>query len=660
MASDGANIGGNGSTTGPQSGSKGLPCGNCHRFLHVGDPHKLCFKCRGPLHDLERDTCEDCVSMEKVPRERWASFVSEAKALSSKLNTESQPQSSQFVSSSDFSKFQGEMSNSLSEIFSKLSQLATVPSHPPATGPHGHVVKVLPAAKPPAGGQDRSEDSMRSRGSSDSNELSNQDAPPVGGGFLGAFARPGDMQLDAELDSYRNKSWSDIGRNKQPFSSKRAPEGAGSFGSKRAPEGADSLELHATGDLMDEEQSNLSTNRWDFKRRRYQNQDSEGEGSYIGPDDSVSNVGSQQHDKYDDEDEDEVVDKTSSRDDMKYNLTINKVIDSLHIAGADPGLQKSAMITSSRVKPKSTRPSLPFADDHREKVDQVLGRSGKSAAAYKLDVKNRYRIADSDFNTYVTAPSQLDPFLKFQLRRTLGSKFKPEKPKIPQKEDQNVENVLRKVEQGAAIGLAAGVSQSWLLEYAIDQLSKVSDFVDNHLPTEVKKDFDKSVDLSTLRDAVGFAQDASMDILDLEARQLNHAKTGRRHLWMSYTKWDQSVKTAVLKVPVNKSEGFLCGPSLKQDLKAYKIANEFLADTEARPGRSSGFGSSHSYSTQQKRKFDKLADSHFGSTGAKRQKTRDDNYRSGNRGGRQQNHRGNRRPFQGNRNSGSFKTPKSQ
>ena len=138
-----------------------------------------------------------------------------------------------------------------------------------------------------------------------------------------------------------------------------------------------------------------------------------------------------------------------------------------------------------------------------------------------------------------------------------------------------------------------------MLEFADKQIVKLMSLLKSSSSKEQYQDLVKAVDLDTVSDALVLAQDATIDILDLQARAAANSKLARRDLWLNQTKWKPAMVDAVKRFPVSGT-GLICGDKLKDRVEEFRLAEKGLQYTDQRSSRSSHFGNRD----REKRSFD--------------------------------------------------------
>ncbi len=155
--------------------------------------------------------------------------------------------------------------------------------------------------------------------------------------------------------------------------------------------------------------------------------------------------------------------------------------------------------------------SLPLAKNHKQVINQVWEK-------YKLDslrmangsAEARYKIVDEDY----------DKFLKPW-------------------------DVLC-------------LTQSWLQQAVSSQIAKFDNLLKANCQQESYDKFKEEVGLGSLSNMVQMAQDASMETLDLEARQIANITLARLQLWLAKTRWSEDVKDQVRGAPISGDGKLSC------------------------------------------------------------------------------------------------------
>ncbi len=101
------------------------------------------------------------------------------------------------------------------------------------------------------------------------------------------------------------------------------------------------------------------------------------------------------------------------------------------------------------------------------------------------------------------------------------------------------------------------MSRSWLLQAVSSQIAKFDNLLKANCQQESYDKFKEEVDLGSLTNMVQMAQDARMETLDLEARQIANIRLARRQLWLAKTHWSEDVKDQVRWAPIS-GDGKLC------------------------------------------------------------------------------------------------------
>ena len=313
----------------------------------------------------------------------------------------------------------------------------------------------------------------------------------------------------------------------------------------------------------------------------------------IDPSDSISNVSKDTIDSGDESEREEGEYEEPSKADpgKAYLDVLLHAINTLEIKDAEVSNPSRSQINSTRTASEKPKASLPFSEEHKKIFDAVWNKSGK-IPMFKNVTRGRYKIIDSDYNKYLVAPSKLDNILaqevwRFDQEVSAKSKFKINKPVHPDKETQKIDVPLKKLEKQNSICLAAGVTQSWLLQFANTQVMKLHDMLKSSSSEEQFQHINDEVDLKMLSNALMLSQDATLDILDLQVRQAHGIKSTRRHMWLNATRWDDDVRDVIKAFPI-AGDGVMCGPELKPTLEAYKKAEETLEVTEKKTVKSAG------------------------------------------------------------------------
>ncbi len=106
----------------------------------------------------------------------------------------------------------------------------------------------------------------------------------------------------------------------------------------------------------------------------------------------------------------------------------------------------------------------------------------------------------------------------------------------------NLDKKVWNAEKEAHMAMSCVVSQSWLLQVAHNQIGKLNSYLKNMLDENSYSKVREVADLDDLGNIVQVAQDACMDVLDLEAKQVANLKVARRQLWLRKTRWSDDVK----------------------------------------------------------------------------------------------------------------------
>ncbi len=86
------------------------------------------------------------------------------------------------------------------------------------------------------------------------------------------------------------------------------------------------------------------------------------------------------------------------------------------------------------------------------------------------------------------------------------------------------------------------------LGYCSSQLAKFDNLLKANCQPESYDKFKEKVDLGSLFNMIQMAQDASMETLDLKARQIANIKLARQQLWLAKTHWFEDVKDQIRQV----------------------------------------------------------------------------------------------------------------
>ena len=167
-----------------------------------------------------------------------------------------------------------------------------------------------------------------------------------------------------------------------------------------------------------------------------------------------------------------------------------------------------------------------------------------------------------------------DEYLVHELERA-NVKVQVKKPKLPNRELALVDNKAVRIEQQALLGISCSVTQSWMLQFLTSKLDKITKYCQQEMEPDQFHNFLTNCDLTSTQEVAVLAQDACLDMLDLQARQAAEAKWVRRSLWIDQTRWAPSIKTAVKRFPT-VGDGSLCGPNLKDKLESYRLTSKAL------------------------------------------------------------------------------------
>jgi hypothetical protein len=194
-------------------------------------------------------------------------------------------------------------------------------------------------------------------------------------------------------------------------------------------------------------------------------------------------------------------------------------------------------------------------------------------------VKDRYKIADKDFDKFLKTSKVSDQYLVQELERH-NIKVQGKHPRLPNKDAALVDRKASQIEAQSVLGMACSVSQSWMLQYITSQLGKLEAVCKEQLDPEKYDELVSNCDLATLSEVSILAQDACLDMLDLQARQAAESKWIRRATYVDLTHWPTFIKNAVKRFPT-VGDGSLCGPNLKDKLESYRLTSKALDVTEA-------------------------------------------------------------------------------
>ena len=167
--------------------------------------------------------------------------------------------------------------------------------------------------------------------------------------------------------------------------------------------------------------------------------------------------------------------------------------------------------------------------------------------------------------------------------RNEGVKFKtPRKqaegrPTLPNKEEAKLETRAWTVEKEALLGLQCAAHQSWLIQFVFKKLEEMEKKLKQQ-DERTHHDVFESLGGSTILQAIEYAQDATMDQLDLFARMASSAKYQRRVWWLGLTKWGKDLQEKVLKFPM--VGGQLFGDKLLDTINEFKEYDEALEHAE--------------------------------------------------------------------------------
>jgi hypothetical protein len=311
----------------------------------------------------------------------------------------------------------------------------------------------------------------------------------------------------------------------------------------------------------EEEDDTQSVRSWDHKRR--------GAGSN----------GNEETESVLDEAEEEDSGPSSSNESEKYVQVITEIIAALDIEDAVKVPKSKSRIVSSRCKDQRAQALLPFDEHHIDTIDKVWGRDVASMRVYKKSTKDRYHLAEKDFDKYLRVSSVKDEYLVQELEKA-GIKVHSRYPKLQDKNLAQLESKVGRIETQSQLGMACAISQSWMLQYLNTQLDKLDAVLKSGLGAEDYKSISEQVNLNSLKDVSVLAQDAAMDALDLQAREAAGAKWIRRSLWVDQTRWSTSLKAAIKQFPIT-GDGTLCGPLLKDKLESYRVTSKALDATRS-------------------------------------------------------------------------------
>lgn len=271
-----------------------------------------------------------------------------------------------------------------------------------------------------------------------------------------------------------------------------------------------------------------------------------------------------------------------------YVDALTRIIHALQISDAVTTTKTPNRIVSSRGTTKRAGAFLPFDADHRDIVDKIWNGDPGAIPLYRLSAKSRYKIVDKDFGAYLQPARIVDEYLVQELEQA-QIKVQVKTPKLPNPELASVDRRAAYIEQQSLLGMSCNVSQSWMLQYLTQQLTQLDSYCRHNLASDQYTDLAANCDLASMSEVCVLAQDATLDSLDLHARQAAEAKWVRRSLWVDQTRWAPSIKTAVKRFPTI-GDGTLCGPPLKAKLESYRLTSKALAATAslAAPRKQSG------------------------------------------------------------------------
>ncbi len=78
---------------------------------------------------------------------------------------------------------------------------------------------------------------------------------------------------------------------------------------------------------------------------------------------------------------------------------------------------------------------------------------------------------------------------------------------------------------------------------------------------------------------LNMAQEATLDMIDLQAMEVVNARVARRHMWLQQTHWSDNTKARLRKAPIS-GDGKLCGDSLKEILEDFNLVDSQLDGTD--------------------------------------------------------------------------------
>ena len=521
-------------------------CEACHRSLGQEDPHLTCFKCR---FGTSGHSCYLCERMGERSKRLWSEFVAEAEKSGLMTSKPVDANKPRYVSMDDFTNFQLEIKEMLQASLPRGSGggLATAFSGEESRGYNA-------------------EDNERQVGRSFS-----PDAHLDG---MGRGRGRGPPRKPLSLEDYRRRESShDQGRQVgRPMNSSRSSPTAAGGGED------DIMDIDCQGQSHDlEDKSGVS--EWNFKRKHTSHSDD------ISPQDSVSQVNVVTKGGGDDPSDLDSELEFFEKDDKGAELyfsTVKEMISSEKIEGAEIPEATESKFVSSRITQKKQVALLPLAEEHKTVIDAVWKSANLAKVPmYKASTAARYKIVEKDFGQYLT-PAKLDKHLKHELGRSVQN-FKSRDPKLPDRKEHAVEQKLWKVEKAACLGMAAATSQTWLLQSASKQVENLLQVLQKALDEEDFKKLKETVQLDKLTTTLTLAQDASFDMLDLQAREVAQVRMARRAMWLKYTSWKPDILEQISGFPI-AGNGLLCGEKLPEILEEFKLISEQIEATENRPG----------------------------------------------------------------------------
>ena len=213
----------------------------------------------------------------------------------------------------------------------------------------------------------------------------------------------------------------------------------------------------------------------------------------------------------------------STTESEDYVNSIGKIIATLQITDAVTTEKSKGRIVSSRCKDKKPQALLPFDVNHKAVIDSIWKKDPNHISLYKKSTKDRYKLVEDDYAKYLKVASVSDEYLVQELEKA-GVKVQVRNPKLPDKNVATIESKVAHMETQSQLGMACAISQSWMLQYVSSQLNTLEKVLAKELSQDEIKSIYNQVDIKSVIDVTGLAQDAALDALDLQAREAAEAK----------------------------------------------------------------------------------------------------------------------------------------